>query len=152
MLKYYPIELLHYAGMSDESLNQVKEIINLFPDYLNQTNSLHDTALIISIRTGNTKIAQFLLEQPYINIDKICNQEGNAFFVANIYDRKEIIFTLLMEKNIIIDNETKKWLNGQNKYNKTYNYSLELLKTREIYEKLNKNINQSNKKNKINKI
>ena len=90
---FYPIELLHYAGMSDESLGDVKQILHAHPEFANATTSfrdVQDNALIIASRVGNYKIVQFLMEETQIDYN-FTNKDGNAFLTAVKYGHNDIV-------------------------------------------------------------
>ena len=112
--KYYPIELLHWSGMSDEFLDKVKEILTLYPDYIHTLNSMNDNALIIACRVGNLEITKYrvgnleitkyLVENTNVNIQHRTG-EGNALTVAVQQGRAEIANYLVLNSNIEVERD-----------------------------------------------
>lgn len=100
-LEYYPIELLHWAGMNDTCLNEIEDILNKYPEYIHTQNQQKDNALIIATRTGNIGIVKYLVERTDIDINH-CTLEGNALMIA-IHYKKEEIALYLIEKGIALD-------------------------------------------------
>lgn len=93
-----PIEFLHWAGMNDDCLDKVKELVLTQPELLNSVNSFQDNALIIAARTGNKAIAQYLIST---NIDiQHRTTEGNAFLIALDTNRREIAKMLIDDGRI----------------------------------------------------
>ena len=95
--KYYPIELLHWSGMTDEFIYKVKEILDIYPDYINTINSYNDNALIIACRVGNLEIVKYLIENTSIDINH-SNDQGNAFLVSLKNNKNNIIEYLMNTK------------------------------------------------------
>lgn len=94
--KHYPIEVIHWAGMTDECLPDLKKILDLYPDYINTQNGYGDNALIVAARTGNIQIIKYLIEETNIEKNVIVN-EGNVLTVACKYNKKDIVQYLLAQ-------------------------------------------------------
>mgnify|MGYP003333903406 CR=1 FL=1 len=59
--EHYPIEVIHWAGMTDECLPDLKQLLEKYPDYINTKNGYNDNALIVAARTGNADIVKYLI-------------------------------------------------------------------------------------------
>lgn len=81
MPKNYPIEVLHWAGMTDNCLSDLQTIIEESPELINTCTTDGDNALIIASRVNNPAIVQYLVEETAINIAQK-GYHGNAFLVA----------------------------------------------------------------------
>lgn len=99
--EHYPIEVIHWAGMTDECLPDLKKILEQYPDYIHAKNGYNDNALIVASRTGNLEIVKYLIEETNIEQNIIIN-EGNALTVACKYNRKSVI-QYLLEKDFPIE-------------------------------------------------
>lgn len=99
--EHYPIEVIHWAGMTDECLPDLKQLLEKYPDYINTKNGYNDNALIVAARTGNADIVKYLMEETKIEQDIVVN-EGNALTVACKYNRKNVI-SYLLTTNISIE-------------------------------------------------
>lgn len=97
-LEFYPIEAIHWAGMKDENLPDLKHILDKYPQYINAKNSQNDNLLLIATRVGNFNIVKYLIEETEININETI-LEGNALSVALQLNKKEIAHYLI-DKNI----------------------------------------------------
>lgn len=78
---YFPIEALHWAGMQDKDLPNLKKILDIYPDYINVRNKFEDTLLTIAAREGNLKIVQYLVEEKNMNVNQN-TPDGNALIVS----------------------------------------------------------------------
>jgi hypothetical protein len=111
MQKNYAIELFHWAGMNDERIDDLKNLVQQSPELINSINQKGDNALIIAAREDNFKIVQYLVEQTDINIQQ-SSVDGNAFLVALHKNRKQIA-RYLLEHGIDYHNQ----VNGKNAIN-----------------------------------
>lgn len=87
---YYPIELLHWAGMQDKHLCMIEDILEQYPEYINTLNNHNDNALIIATRLNNIAIVKYLLEKTDIDY-KQRNKEGNFFMIAIKYGHEKLV-------------------------------------------------------------
>lgn len=60
-LEYYPIEAIHWAGMENNSLEKMKDILNKYPEYIHATTGYNDTPLIIAAKEGSYAMLELLL-------------------------------------------------------------------------------------------
>lgn len=87
--KYYPIEILHWAGMNDSCLDDFIHIYTTQPELIHSINRYQDNALMIACRTGNFAIAQYIIDNTDIDIQHR-NYEGNALMIACKYKQLKI--------------------------------------------------------------
>jgi len=109
MNKYYPIEAFHWAGMKDEHIEELRDILNVHPEYVNSTNKYGDNCLFIASKSGNIEIVKYLVEDAGANLDHV-GDDGNALMVA-ISSRQYEIADYLIDKGINIAAKSK---NGSN--------------------------------------
>lgn len=77
----YGIEVLHWAGMKDEFLPQLEDIISTNPEFINFENRFGENALHIATRVNNFEIVKWLIEHTDINYQKVVDK-GNALMIA----------------------------------------------------------------------
>jgi Ankyrin repeat len=92
--EYYPIELLHWAGMEDKHLLMIEEILDAHPEYINTMNNHKDNALMIAARLNNIEIVKYFLDKTDIDYKHV-SSEGNFFMVALKYNQKTLVKALL---------------------------------------------------------
>ncbi len=109
MNKYYPIEAFHWAGMKDEHIEELRDILNVHPEYVNSTNKYGDNCLFIASKSGNIEIVKYLVEEAGANLNHV-GDDGNALMVA-ISSRQYEIADYLIDKGINIAAKSK---NGSN--------------------------------------
>jgi len=130
MPKNYAIELFHWAGMNDERIDELKNLLTESPELLNSVNQHGDNALIIAAREDNLGIVKYLVENTTINIQQ-SSEDGNAFLVALHKNRKEIA-RYLLEHGIDYHNR----INGRNAINicsyTGFDSMIEILRDRNI--------------------
>lgn len=99
----YGIEVLHWAGMKDEFLPQLQDIIDTNPEFINFENRFGENALHIATRVNNFEIVKWLIENTHINYQKVVDKgnalliaiENNCFKIANyLIDNTDINFTV----------------------------------------------------------
>ena len=108
--EYYPIELFHWSGMSDNTIYMIEDILSLNPEYINCKNKDNDNSLMIASRMGNIEIVKYFLEKTNIDF-KHANEQGDFFMIAIKYGHKkqsELIFTNFIEKINTIQLNSKK--------------------------------------------
>jgi ankyrin repeat protein len=98
MQKFYPIELFHWAGMTDQCIDDLKVIIQEAPELINSITQDGDNALIIASRVNNIKIVEYLIEETTINRHQ-SGHEGNAFLVALKANNTKIALYLAKHAN-----------------------------------------------------
>lgn len=98
---YYPIEILHWAGMTDACLSDFIQICIAQPDLIHSLNAYQDNALMIACRIGNIKIVQYIIENTNIDIQHE-NYEGNALMIACKYKHQSIAQYLIENTKISI--------------------------------------------------
>ena len=95
----YGIEVLHWAGMKDEFLHKLQEIILENPELINFENKLGQNAAYIAARFNNLNILKWLIEEGDIDYKKVLINgniltvaiELNSFEVANyLIDKTDI--------------------------------------------------------------
>ncbi len=109
MSKYYPIEAFHWAGMKDEHIEELRDILNVHPEYVNSTNKYGDNCLFIASKSGDIEIVKYLVEEASANLNHV-GEDGNALMVA-ISSRQYEIADYLIDKGINIAAKSK---NGSN--------------------------------------
>lgn len=62
-LEYYPIEAIHWAGMENNSLDKMMDILNKYPEYVHATTAYNDTPLIIAAKQGPYAMLELLLNR-----------------------------------------------------------------------------------------
>lgn len=101
MQKNYPIEVLHWAGMNDSYLYELKRIIHESPELLNTTSKTNDNALIIASASNNIEMVKYLVE--YTDIDQtLVGDSGNAFLAALKHNNTAIALYLAKHSKISI--------------------------------------------------
>lgn len=135
----YGIEVLHWAGMKDEFLPQLEDIISTNPEFINFENRFGENALHIATRVNNFEIVKWLIENTNINYQKVVDKgnalmiaiENNCFKIANyLIDNTDIdyktftkdgenIFHLLMRRcnDDLVDKMLTKYPQGINLLN-----------------------------------
>lgn len=107
----FGIEVLHWAGMKDEFLPCLKDIISTHPEFINFENRFGENALHIATRVNNIEIVKWLIEDTDINYQKTVDKgnalliaiENNCFQIANyLIDKTDIDYTVCTKngKNI----------------------------------------------------
>jgi ankyrin repeat protein len=107
----YGIEVLHWAGMKDEFLPHLEDIISTHPEFINFENKFGENALHIATRVNNIEIVKWLIEKSNINYQKVVDKgnalliaiENNCFKIANYFiDNTDIDYTVRSQdgKNI----------------------------------------------------
>jgi predicted DNA-binding protein len=97
MKDYYPIEVFHWAGMKDENIFELVDILNKYPEYVHEKNSFGDNCLFIAIKAGNFNMVRYLIEKTLIDINHI-GDDGNALMIAIEHNRNDMIDYLLSKK------------------------------------------------------
>lgn len=82
MIKNYAIEVLHWAGMNDNCLDDLKYLLFDSPELINSINDDNENALIIAARENNIEIVKYLVEETAIDIHTVSKIDGNAFLSA----------------------------------------------------------------------
>ncbi len=113
---YYSIELFHWAGMPNDHVDMVSEILDVHPEYLYETNKFRDNCLFIAVKVGNFNIIKHLIEERKININIQNNDESNnkmdSVLMSAIRNKqKDISLYLLEQDNIDFSLETHKKVN-----------------------------------------
>jgi ankyrin repeat protein len=98
-VKYYPIELLHWAGMKDEHIDELIDILNAHPEYIYETNDFGDNCLFIASRSGNLEMVKYIINNTKIDIN-CTNSDGNALLVAVSERKWEVVNYFLDETTI----------------------------------------------------
>lgn len=104
MKKYYPIEVLHWSGMNDDCLDDLKSILMHHPEYINVMNPYHDNCLMIASKMGNIKMVEFLVKSTEIDINH-SNNDGNALNIAVSNNQTDIVKFLI--ENTFISTKQK---------------------------------------------
>lgn len=102
MQKNYPVEVLHWAGMNDSYLYELKRIIHESPELINSMTSSNDNALIIASASNNIEIVKYLVEYTDINQTLVGNN-GNAFISALKHNNTAIALYLANHSKIAIE-------------------------------------------------
>ena len=97
---HYGIELLHWAGMSDEYLGYLDDLVFNHPEFINFENKYGENALHIASRMDNIEIVKWLIKHTDINYQKVVDK-GNALLIALENNNFKIADYLL--KNTDID-------------------------------------------------
>jgi ankyrin repeat protein len=105
MKKNYPVEVFHWAGMTDACLPDLKKILEQSPELIHSLTDDNENALIIASRVNNLKIVEYLIEETSINIHQI-SDSGNAFLVALQYNYVPIAL-YLAQKGLNINTKNK---------------------------------------------
>ena len=138
-LEYYPIEAIHWAGMENNSIEKMIDILNKYPEYIHATTAYNDTPLIIAAKQSSYEMVELLLNRG-AKIDAVNNVGHTALKVvaqrvnANNVDTIIPILLLLInygasiEKSGILDN-----LNLHSKVKETIH---EWLEKKELKDKL----------------
>lgn len=77
----FGIEVLHWAGMKDEFLPCLQDIISTHPEFINFENRFGENALHIATRVNNFEIVKWLIKHTDINYQKVVDK-GNALLIA----------------------------------------------------------------------
>lgn len=88
-MKYLPIELLHYSGMTDEYLPEVQQILSAQPELITSTTQYGDNALMLAAKAGNMKIVDFLLKNG-ADITMV-SQDGGALLMAYKNNKEDVV-------------------------------------------------------------
>lgn len=110
--EYYPIELFHWSGMEDSSINMVADILDAYPDYVYEQNAHGDNCLIIAIKSGNLEIVKYIIENSSIDINYTA-KEGSALLASVKNSNNQILDYLLSRKDIDLYTKNGK---GENIY------------------------------------
>lgn len=109
-LEYYPIEFLHWSAQISQGLVKVKEILELYPEYINTVNNNNDNALMIAARVNQREMVDYLLEYTNIN-HRHANHEGNFIAIALKNKNIELVKHILTNYSGIIDFNKKEEIN-----------------------------------------
>lgn len=77
----YPIEAIHWAGMGDSCIDDLKALLKRRPDFVNAKNTFGDSPLIVAARVGAKKVAEFLVSFKEADVDRRV-EEGSALTIA----------------------------------------------------------------------
>jgi ankyrin repeat protein len=108
--EYYPIEFLHWSAQTSQGLKKVKEILELYPEYINTVNQNNDNALMIAARVNQREMVDYLLENTNIN-HRHTNHEGNFIAIAIKSKNIELVKHILTNYSGIIDFSKKEEIN-----------------------------------------
>lgn len=95
----YGIEVLHWAGMKDEFLPQLQELLQEYPEFIHFTNKYGENAIHIATRVNNIEIFKWLIKNTDINYHAVIDK-GNVLLVAIESNSIKIIEFLLNETDI----------------------------------------------------
>lgn len=101
MSKNYPIEVLHWSGMTDDNLPDLKKILIESPELVNSVSNKNDNGLIIASRSNNIAMVKYFIENTNIDINCV-GIDGNAFMAAISEGNIEIAKYLLEHSNMNI--------------------------------------------------
>lgn len=108
--KRYGIEVLHWAGMKDEFLSNLKDILIENPHFINFENQYGENAIHIAAKMDNVKIVKWLIENTNIDFNKTIDK-GNALSIAVEHNSIKTANYLINETNIDYKVTTKEGKN-----------------------------------------
>ena len=76
----YGIEVLHWAGMKDEFLPYLQDVLLDNPEFINFENKHNENALHIATRVNNFEIVKWLIEETDIDYKKVVDK-GNILLI-----------------------------------------------------------------------
>lgn len=77
----FGIEVLHWAGMKDEFLPYLQDVIFTHPEFINFENRFGENALHVATRVNNFEIVKWLIRHTQIDYQKVVDK-GNALLIA----------------------------------------------------------------------
>ena len=101
ILEHYPIEVLHWSGMDNFTVENLEKIISKYPHYINTVNKENDNGLFIAIRNNNSSTISYFLDKTNIDLFH-SNKDGNAFNYATYMNNTQLSL-LLAEKGLDIN-------------------------------------------------
>lgn len=104
MEQRHGIELLHWAGMKDDFLNEIQFLLNDHPEFINYENKYGENALHVAARVNNFEIFKWFIENTQINYNKKIDK-GNVLLIAIENSNHQIARYLL--ENTDIDYKVK---------------------------------------------
>lgn len=107
--KRYGIEVLHWAGMKDEFLPYLEDILLDNPEFINFENKFGENAIHIATRVNNFEIVKWLIEKTNIDYKKVIDK-GNVLLLAIDSNSLKIANYLIEETDIdlyVTDSEGK---------------------------------------------
>lgn len=129
---------------------------------LNEHVNIHDRdnygwdILTYACKYKKIEIIKYLLTdinlKEYPNMLKQDNNGHNILIKAYCFEYLELSNFLILNMNIEIDNDTLSFLNGNNNKKKIYKEDLNMIKSRDLYNKLNNTLNYVKKLDNIIKI
>lgn len=102
----YGIEVLHWAGMKDECLPYLEDILIDNPQFVNFENKYGENALHIATRVNNVEIVKWLIEKTNIDYKKVIDV-GNILLIAIESNSLKIANYLIDETDIDLKVVTK---------------------------------------------
>lgn len=105
--RYYPIELLHWAGMKDQNIDELIDILITHPEYVNETNDFGDNCLFIAARNGNLEMVKYILNNTSININHT-NGDGSVLLIALSQNHLDVVSYLIDSTSINVHLKNKK--------------------------------------------
>lgn len=99
MEQRHGIELLHWAGMKDDFLNEIQFLLNDHPEFINYENKYGENALHVAARVNNFEIFKWLIENTEIDYKKKIDK-GNVLFIAIENSNHQIARYLLENTDI----------------------------------------------------
>lgn len=95
----YGIEVLHWAGMKDECLPYLEDLLLDYPQFTNFENKFGENAIHIATRVNNFEIVKWLIEKTNIDYKKVIDK-GNALLLAIESNSLKIANYLIDETDI----------------------------------------------------
>lgn len=95
----YGIEVLHWAGMKDEFLPNLQDVLLDNPEFITFENKHHENALHIATRVNNFEIVKWLIEGTTIDYKKMVDK-GNILLIAIENNALKITNYLINETDI----------------------------------------------------
>lgn len=94
---FLPVEFFHWAGMENSGERGILSIIlEDHPEYINCTNRINETALMVAARLNLVDNLKVLIETPGVDIS-YSNENGNFVMYAATYRSRNVL-------NFILDN------------------------------------------------
>lgn len=106
----YGIEVLHWAGMKDEFLPYLQDVLLDNPEFINFENKHNENALHIATRVNNFEIVKWLIEETDIDYKKVVDK-GNILLIAVDNNSLKIANYLINETDIDYTAQTQEGKN-----------------------------------------
>lgn len=135
-------------------LEEIKKLFS-FADFklkIEATDIAGNTCLLHSCKHKHTEIVKYVIEKLKANIYHENNAKLNLFKMAVVENNIDIIKYLIVEQKWEIKEDLMSWLNGGNQYNIKYESIITMINNIELYQSLEKEIDNKINTKKLKKI